>query len=136
MWSAKSVAVTADSYRSFLDSMAIAKNIISKLRSWASGDKEEVQAKAKELDRGKMGLYPGDSMTTFHGLQGALQLDNELMSRFCDYEQMDSYGEIGSALDIYADDATIPDNENRVCIWAVSQDRVVREILNHALHKT
>lgn len=45
------------------------------------------------------------------GLAEHLRIDQDLMARYADYEEMDEYPEISSAFDIYADDSTMPDME-------------------------
>jgi len=40
-----------------------------------------------------------------------------------------------AALDIYADDATIPDSVHGKTIWGTSRDRVIRDIIDDCLHR-
>lgn len=63
-----------------------------------------------------------------------LKLEHDLMSRFVDYEEMDEYGELATALDIYADDATQTESLNNKVVWADSGDRTVKEVLNDLLN--
>ena len=62
-------------------------------------------------------------------------MDEGLLQRYADYEEMDDYPEIGAALDIYGDDATIPDIHHNRSIWPIAEDRVVRVILSDLLDK-
>ena len=68
-------------------------------------------------------------------LQNQLAIDQDLISRYIDYENMDDYVETSAALDIYADDATIPDTLNKQTVWATSEDKLVRDIINDMLHR-
>lgn len=64
-----------------------------------------------------------------------LRVDQDLMARFSDYEEMDEYPEIASAYDIYADDATMPDMEESKSIWVTSENEQIAKELDHVLHK-
>jgi len=64
-----------------------------------------------------------------------LRIDQDLQARYSDYEEMDEYPEITTALDIYADDATMPNQDREVSIWAKSDDSGVQKDLNEMLHK-
>lgn len=64
-----------------------------------------------------------------------LRIDQDLMARFADYEEMDEYPEISSAYDIYADDSTMPDMEEGKSIWVSSESDAVAKELDQVLHK-
>jgi hypothetical protein len=64
-----------------------------------------------------------------------LKLDADLLSRFADYEEMDDYPELSTALDIYADDATQPDTQNNRTMWVTSKDDNLKVVLDDLLHK-
>ena len=68
-------------------------------------------------------------------LQAALTMDQALMSRYVDYENMDDYPELTAGLDIYADDTTITDNLRNKTIWAESKDKILRDIIDDLLHR-
>jgi hypothetical protein len=68
-------------------------------------------------------------------LSAALSMDQNLMQRYADYENMDDYPELQAALDIYADDATIPHSVRGRTIWAESKDNVVRSVVDDLLHR-
>lgn len=65
-----------------------------------------------------------------------LKLDQDLLSRYVDYEEMDDYGEIASAIDIYADDCTQVDSQLKRVVWATAADRTVQTILDDLYHRT
>lgn len=64
-----------------------------------------------------------------------LRIDQDLQARYTDYEEMDEYPEIQTALDIYADDATIPNMDRGETIWVSSDADDVAKDLNDVLHK-
>jgi len=64
-----------------------------------------------------------------------LRIDQDLMARYADYEEMDEYPEISSAYDIYADDSTMPDMEEGKSIWVTSENGQVAKELDVVLHK-
>jgi hypothetical protein len=64
-----------------------------------------------------------------------LRIDQDLMARYADYEEMDEYPEISSAYDIYADDSTMPDMEEGKSIWVTSENGQVAKELDMVLHK-
>jgi len=68
-------------------------------------------------------------------LTAALSMDQALLQRYADYENMDDYPELQAALDIYADDSTIPDNVRGKSIWGMSTDKVIRDIIDDCLHR-
>lgn len=75
-----------------------------------------------------LGVYGVESLT-------GLSVDQDLLARYADYENMDDYPEIASALDIYADDATMPSLEaGGRSIWVTSPNNRVVKDLDHVLH--
>lgn len=71
----------------------------------------------------------------YDSLAEHLRIDQDLMARYEDYEQMDEYPEISSAYDIYADDATMPNMEEGKSIWVTSENNQVAKELDNVLHK-
>jgi hypothetical protein len=65
-----------------------------------------------------------------------LAIENDLVSRFLDYEEMDDFPELHAALDIYADDATQEDSMRNHSVWVTSENARVRDIANELLHQT
>jgi hypothetical protein len=63
----------------------------------------------------------------------ALQLSDDLLQRYRDVEDMDDYPETSAILTLYADDATIPDSQSGRTIWASSNDKLVRDVLEDLL---
>jgi len=64
------------------------------------------------------------------------QVHADLYRRYVDYEQMDDYPELSSALDSYADEATQADFLRGQKIWVESPNIHIASDLNFMLHKT
>lgn len=101
-------------------------------------DKEQVV-----LNLAKGGTNSGYPQTGFDLLQAYgqdilsdyLKLEHDLMARFVDYEEMDDYPELASAIDIYADDATQTESLQNKVVWIDSPDKTVQMILEDLLWK-
>ena len=79
-----------------------------------------------------------NSVATNSGIRSLateLSMDQALLQRYADYENMDDYPELQAALDIYADDSTIPDSVRGKSVWGESEDKVVRDIIDDCLHR-
>lgn len=109
-----------------------------RVRGMLRFDKEQIV-----LNLAKGGTNSGYPQTGFDLLQAYgqdilsdyLKLEHDLMARFVDYEEMDDYPELASAIDIYADDATqVESLLNKVC-WVDSPDKTVQAILEDLLWK-
>ena len=66
-------------------------------------------------------------------LTDSVKLDQDLMSRYADYEDQDDFPELGSALDLFADDATVQDIVTGKRMWFEAEDMAVETILNDML---
>lgn len=119
--------------------MGFVDKIGSGLRSVFAKDKDKA---ALQLARGTTNAaYPssGGDMLSAYGYEHVaeyLRLDSDLMTRFADYEEMDEYPELSSALDIYADDASQPDTQINRTVWVTAKDRNIERNLNELFHKT
>jgi hypothetical protein len=112
------------------------------LKKWFVSDKDSQIAREA---RGRSAIYLGQGevgptgeippSTTPFGLGRYLSVDQSLMYRYRDYELMDDYPEVNAALNIYADDSTVPDTLHKKTIWATSYDRVIRDLLDDCLHR-
>lgn len=119
--------------------MGIAARVASKLRGYY----DQIRARdARQLAAGGTGtsaLGSGFDLLSAYGydaLTQYLQLDHGLLERFADYEEMDDYPRIGTALDIYADDSTQTDHQSGRSVWVTSPDRRVQTLLDDLLHRT
>lgn len=68
-------------------------------------------------------------------VKSMLELDRRMLYRYRDYEEMDDYPDISSALDIYADDATQVDSEKGKTVWVHSSDEQVKNELTDLFDK-
>jgi hypothetical protein len=71
----------------------------------------------------------------YDALSDYLRLEHDLLSRYVDYEEMDDYPEVASAVDIYADDASQPDTHLGRTVWVTSPDRTVQGVLDDLFHR-
>ena len=69
-------------------------------------------------------------------MQDVLELKTDLLSRYADYEAMDDYPLIATALDIYADDATQIDSVTGATAWVEAKDKRVEQEINAMLVQT
>ena len=107
-------------------------NVGHQVRGLLKWDKEQVV-----LNLAKGGTASGYPQTGFDLLQAYghdvlsdyLKLEHDLMARFVDYEEMDDYPELASAIDIYADDATQTESLLNRAVWIDSPDKTVQTIL-------
>lgn len=116
--------------------MGFANNIAKRVRKVFS---DSTEAKAVDLQRGQNFATPENSYYTpfdgYDNLNQSLRLEQTLMQRYADYEEMDDYPEIGSAIDIYADDATIPDSMTGKSVWVASKDLAALSHLDNLFEK-
>ncbi len=97
--------------------------------------REELSVAGRQT-MGGMGINsPGMDSHGLGDVSEALGLDRRLLHRFGDYEQMDEYGDINSALDIYADDATQIDSERRKSVWIDCQNEKIKTDLEDMFYK-
>lgn len=112
---------------------------IDTIKKFWAGEKESVVAeKARGTNQTNiLGLtafgQQGDE--AMMNLSDQLSIETNLIRRYVDYENMDDYPEISSILDIYADDATIPDSVRGLTIWGKSEDKIVRDLIDDLLHR-
>ncbi len=70
----------------------------------------------------------------YSDLQALLEIELDLHRRYVDYEAMDDFPELSSALDIYADDTTTPDFIRGQTIWVNSEDDWAKATLTDLYH--
>jgi intein/homing endonuclease len=98
--------------------------------------KKDLSVSTRELlQRSAQGRYPGMDMGGVGGLDEYLGLDRRLLYRFSDYEEMDEYGDISAALDIYSDDSTQTDSSTRKSVWVESNDDEIKKDLENMFYK-
>jgi hypothetical protein len=99
--------------------------------------KSELAVSSREMIAAARGGMFGSTIDVsgISGIGEALGLDRRLLYRYGDYEEMDEYGDIASALDIYADDATQVDSAENHSVWVEAQDKRVKEELEDMFWK-
>ena len=120
--------------------MGFIQDAANTVRKWFVTDKEKraittqrgVQPKRARLGQ-SWSLF---NRTGYEGLAEHLRIEHDLLTRYFDYEEMDDFPEISTAMDIYADDSTQTDTLRRQAVWVVSEDERYKEIGNECLHKT
>jgi hypothetical protein len=86
----------------------------------------------------KMGAGGGYSLMQANGygdIAANLAIENDLASRYGDYEEMDDLPETTAVLNFFADDATVPDLQHNKTLWIRSEDTELRDTLDDMLHK-
>jgi hypothetical protein len=119
--------------------MGFMQDAANAVRKWFADDKEKraletqrgVQPKRSRLGQ-SWSLF---NRTGYEGLAEHLRIEHDLLTRYFDYEEMDDFPEISTAMDIYADDSTQTDTLRRKAVWVVSEDERYKEIGNDLLHK-
>jgi hypothetical protein len=105
-----------------------------RVRDLLRGDKEALAMQLAQSDSGSTGARSAYDFLASIGhdaLSEHLRLDHDLLQRYVDYEEMDDGPpELTSALDIYADDATLVSWANGRSVWVDSPDQRLREILD------
>lgn len=99
--------------------------------------KQELSVSGRELAKLAArygGQLPGIDVSGV--LSGDLfSLDKRRLYRYVDYEEMDLYPEISSALDIYSDDSTQTDSTTNKSIWIECNDEKIRKDLDDMFYK-
>lgn len=119
--------------------MGFISNVGQRIKGYLSKDKDQA---AGQLAKGSVSamapMGTGDMMTVFgyDAVGEYLRIEHDLLARYVDYEEMDDYPEISTAIDIFADDSTQPDTQINRTIWATSKDAKVGKILNELLKTT
>lgn len=74
--------------------------------------------------------------TVGFGYRDYLRIEQDLISRYMDYEDMDESPLVASCHDIYSDDCLQADKIHNKVIWVECEDEAIRKDLNDLLHKT
>jgi hypothetical protein len=124
--------------------MAIAGNTIGLIRTFFNRSRSFPQPEVMQSLMGPS-LYPSYGGTAAGGMgpfatnnsemQNAMQINNDLLSRYSDYEDMSYYPEIFTALNIYSDEATQEHPLKGKCFWIDAEDQTITDILEYTFHK-
>jgi len=118
--------------------MGFINDISRKVKGYFAKDKEHaVQQLAKGATSAVAPMGTGDMLTVFgyDAVAEYLRIEHDLLARYVDYEEMDDYPEISTAIDIFADDATQPDTQINRSLWVTAKDRKIQNILDDLLRK-
>lgn len=119
--------------------MGIFSDVAGKIRSYFRKDKEQT---VLHLAKGASSAgFPGTGYDLLQQygydlLSDYLKLEQDLLSRYVDYEEMDDYPEIAAAIDIFSDDSSQPDTQLNRTIWVDAKDETIESIGNDLFHKT
>lgn len=111
------------------------KDRIARLFKKDTGAQIEKAGKGHSIDDPTGNPIETSSDGRLNGVRAALSMDQDLMMRYADYEQMDDYPELAASLDIVSDDSTITDTLRNRSIWGESKDRVLKDIIDDCLHR-
>lgn len=119
--------------------MGITNDIAKRVSGFFKKDKDVANIQlakgstSERLDGSAIDLLTG---LGYDALSQYLRLDQDLLQRFADYEEMDDYGEIATALDILADDSTQPDSSLNRTVWVTSKDKTLQQNLDDLFNRT
>ena len=98
--------------------------------------KSELSVSSRQLMKSALSGVTGASqvdVSNSGGIADAIGLDRRLLQRYSDYEQMDEYPEVSTALDIYADNATQADSATGNSVWVEAKDQNIKDELEDML---
>ena len=104
----------------------------------ALGRKQSRVDKAIDPATGNTGEPLGIDLYSYYGMDAIgdyLRVDQDLVARYLDYNEMISYPEIAAAVDVYSEDATQPNTMTGDTVWIESDDEEVRTDLGTMLKK-
>lgn len=119
--------------------MGYISNTIDNVRRFFKGDKERVayniaksntNSPLSSTNYGMMSSYSYDSLSNY------LELENDILGKYADYENMMMMPELSSGIDVYGDDSTAPDLYLKRSVWVTSTDRRIQKILDDLFQKT
>lgn len=113
-------------------------DVWSKVRGFFAPTRDQV----REIEKERFpGAYPQNHHVYanrgkyFDQYSQYTQITHDLQSRYIDYENMDDYPEIASALDTYADEATTRDIWKQHRLWVEGDNDQIVHDLSFMLHK-
>ena len=112
--------------------MAFIANTAKRIRSFFSREPDRVQGDLAKGSTMAPALAGGDLFQIFgyDAISQYLKLENDLITRYADYEDMEESSLISEALDIFADDATQQNTEMRRTVWISCEDKTIEDELN------
>lgn len=117
--------------------MGFIGGLSGKIKSILAQDKEgQVRRLAKGATSSSAVMGYGRDMLQVFGYDSQaaqLNVENDLLSRYADYEEMDDTPELSMTLNIYADEIMQPDYDRRSALWVESPDRTIEQLLDKDL---
>ncbi len=117
--------------------MGVFGNAGARIRSLLRWDKEQVTATLAKGATSSMVPAAGFDLLQQYGYDSMseyLRIEQDLISRYVDYESFDEYPETAGALNAYADDATLVEPLKNHAMWVDSPDRTIKEIGEDLFH--
>lgn len=110
----------------------------ARIRGAFANDKDVQAHRLAHGTRGSVGPTGADILYGYGQGQSAdfFRANQDLLTRLADYEEMDEYGELNAALDLFADDTVQPDSERNRTVWVTSDNKRIENTLNDLLWKT
>lgn len=103
--------------------------------------KDSPERKTAELQQSQLpggALMGSDHLTLMGGLYSELapmlQIEQDLMKRYIDYENMDDYPDTHRALNTYADESTASDFQRDMSMWVDTTDDYLKAVLVDLYH--
>ena len=118
--------------------MGFMNTVSGRVRDLFRQDKERVainMAKGSTTSTNPQSGFDVMQSYGFEVLSDYLKMEQDLLSRYIDYEECDELPEINTTLDIYADDATQVDSQLNRSVWVESKQKSVQNLLDNLLHK-
>lgn len=117
--------------------MGVLQDVVGRIRGVFTRERKQLE-QALELSKGMTQPQGFDTFSVYgrygmEPLMDYLRIEQELITRFLDYAEMESYPELSAALDIYADEATQPDILTGKTMWVESDDVQIKTILQDLL---
>jgi len=118
--------------------MGFIGNLSSRIRSAFRRDKSRA---AMQISKGATSAAPHGSFDLLQSyghsaLAEYLKQDQDILTRYVDYSEMNEYPLVSAALDLFADDASQTDIRTGRALWITSKNERIAEIGDKLFHKT
>lgn len=91
-------------------------------------------SRQQEMEKNRRGIVTPvvdyqTGQTFLSPAEAYLKIEQSLLGRYAEIEAMERWGDTGTVLNVYADNATQQDGRKKKAIWPVSKDRVVQRVI-------
>ena len=116
--------------------MGWSNNISDKFKQYFGKKDSRISGSSKSPISGTFGVdgSGGVSESNYSLIRPMLEVEADLHARYRDYEAMDDFSYIQTALDVYANDISQPDYNRGICMWVVTEDDWTKAELIGLLH--